>query len=92
MEAKYGLSRDFIFKDAVRFLKGKRALTSEEYRLLDDESRAKAFTVSGYTSLQMLQEFLDCHILDIHGRRPALSVRTERKPEGAQHAKHGSGE
>ena len=60
MEAKYGLSRDFIFKDAVRFLKGKRALTSEEYRLLDDESRAKAFTVSGYTSLQMLQEFLDC--------------------------------
>lgn len=41
MEAKYGLSRDFIFKDAVRFLKGKRALTSEEYRLLDDESRAK---------------------------------------------------
>ena len=60
MEAKYGLSRDFIFKDAVRFLKGKRALTSEEYRLLDDESRAKAFTVSGYTSIQMLQEFLDC--------------------------------
>ena len=60
MEAKYGLSRDFIFKDAVRFLKGKRALTSEEYRLLDDESRAKAFTVSGYTSLQMLQEFLNC--------------------------------
>lgn len=60
MEVKYGLSRDFIFKDAVRFLKGKRALTSEEYRLLDDESRAKAFTVSGYTSLQMLQEFLDC--------------------------------
>ena len=60
MEAKYGLSRDFIFKDAVRFLKGKRALTSEEYRLLDDESRAKAFTVSGYISLQMLQEFLDC--------------------------------
>ena len=40
MEAKYGLSRDFIFKDAVRFLKGKRAQTSEEYRLLDDESRA----------------------------------------------------
>lgn len=41
MEAKYGLSRDFIFKDAVRFLKGKRALTSEEYRLLDDESKAE---------------------------------------------------
>lgn len=35
-------------------------MNEEEYRLLDDESRAKAFTVSGYTSLQMLQEFLDC--------------------------------
>ena len=56
----YGLAKNFIFKDAVAFLKGKRTFTSEEYRLLDDESRAKAFTVSGYTSLEILQEFLDC--------------------------------
>ncbi len=27
--------------------------------MLSDESRAKAFTVSGYTSLEVLQEFLD---------------------------------
>ncbi len=58
-EATYGLSRDFIFKSAVNFLKGKKALTAEEYALLDDESRARAFSVSGYSSLQVLQEFLD---------------------------------
>lgn len=60
MDAKYGLTKDFTFKDAVRFLKGKKALTSDEYRMLDEESRAKAFTVSGYTSLEVLQEFLNC--------------------------------
>jgi len=59
-DVKYGLTKDFVFRDAVQFLKGKKTLTSEEYRLLDDESRAKAFTVSGYTSLEVLQEFLDC--------------------------------
>lgn len=60
MEVKYGLSKDFIFKEAVAFLKGKKPLTSEAYELLSNESRAKAFTVSGYTSLEVLQEFLDC--------------------------------
>ena len=49
MDVLYGLAKDFVFREAVAFLKGKRALTSEEYRLLDDESRAKAFhmTVPG---------------------------------------------
>lgn len=60
MDAKYGLTKDFTFKDAVRFLKGKKALTSDEYRMIDEESRARAFTVSGYTSLEVLQEFLGC--------------------------------
>lgn len=60
MDVLYGLAKDFVFKEAVAFLKGKRALTSEEYKMLSDESRAKAFTVSGYTSLEVLQEFLDC--------------------------------
>ena len=59
MDTQYGLSSDFVFKEAVKFLKGKKALTSEEYKLLDDESRAKAFTVSGYTSMEVLQEFLN---------------------------------
>jgi len=39
MDVLYGLAKDFVFKEAVAFLKGKKALTSEEYRLLDDESR-----------------------------------------------------
>lgn len=60
MDVNYGLSRDFIFEDAVRFLKGKKALSSEEYKNIDDESRVQAFFVSGYTSLEILQEFLDC--------------------------------
>lgn len=60
MDILYGRKEDFTFSDAVEFLKGKKALTSEEYRLLSDESRAKAFTVSGYTGISILQEFLDC--------------------------------
>ena len=30
MDVLYGLAKDFVFKDAVAFLKGKKALTSEE--------------------------------------------------------------
>ncbi len=58
-EAVYGLTSDFIFKEAVEFLKKKVPLTAAEYKALDDECRAKAFTVSGYTSLEVLQKFLD---------------------------------
>ncbi len=60
MGVLYGLTKDFVFREAVAFLEGKRVLNSDEYKLLDDESRARAFTVSGYTSLEVLQEFLDC--------------------------------
>lgn len=58
-EAAYGLTGDFIFKEAVEFLKKKKPLTAAEYKALDNEYRAKAFTVSGYTSLEVLQKFLD---------------------------------
>lgn len=58
-EATYGRTGDFIFKEAIRFLKKKTPLTASEYKSLDDECRAKAFTVSGYTSLEVLQKFLD---------------------------------
>lgn len=58
-EAAYGLTGDFIFKEAVEFLKKKTPLTAAEYKMLSDECRAKAFTVSGYTSLEVLQKFLD---------------------------------
>lgn len=57
--AEYGLTGDFIFKEAVEFLKKKKPLTAVEYKTLDDGCRAKAFSVSGYTSLEMLQKFLD---------------------------------
>ena len=60
MKVLYGLAGDFIFKSAVAFLKKKRPLLKEAYELLDTESRAKAFTVSGYTTIVVLQEFLDC--------------------------------
>lgn len=58
-EAEYGLTGDFIFKEAVEFLKKKKPLIAGEYKALSDECRAKAFTVSGYTSLEVLQKFLD---------------------------------
>lgn len=58
-KAEYGLTGDFIFKEAVEFLNKKKPLTETEYKTLDDECRAKAFSVSGYTSLEVLQGFLD---------------------------------
>ena len=56
-EALYGSFKDFIFKKAVKFLRGRKALPKDVYMKLDDEARAKAFTVSGYTALEVLQEF-----------------------------------
>ena len=57
--AQYGLTGNFIFKSAVSFLKGKKPLLPQQYRELSDECRAKAFTVSGYTSMEVLQKFLE---------------------------------
>lgn len=59
MDVGYGQPKDFVFKNALNFLKGKKALSNDEYKRLSDECRAKAFSVSGYTSLEVLQEFLD---------------------------------
>lgn len=50
---------ELIFKSAVTFLKGKTALTKNEYETLSDRAKAKAFTVAGYTAAEVLQEFLD---------------------------------
>ncbi len=58
-KAEYGLTGDFIFKEAVEFLKKKIPLKLGEYREISDECKGKAFTVSGYTSLEVLQKFLD---------------------------------
>lgn len=59
MGVTYGFGKDFVFKEAVNYLKDKITLTSTEYKLLSDECRSKAFTVSGYSSLEVLQTFLD---------------------------------
>lgn len=59
MEVKYGEAGEFIFREAVQFLKKKKALTKEAYEALDQDSQAKAFTVSGYSSLEILNTFLD---------------------------------
>ncbi len=58
-EAFYGNFKDFMFKKAVKFLKGRKVLPKDVYRKLDDEARAKAFTVAGYTVLEVLQTFSD---------------------------------
>jgi SPP1 gp7 family putative phage head morphogenesis protein len=58
-EASYGPSSDFVFHAAVEFLKKKAPLEEKEYKSLSDECRAKAFTVSGYTGVEVLQKFLD---------------------------------
>lgn len=41
-EALYGSFKDFIFKKAVKFLRGRKALPKDVYMKLDDEARAKA--------------------------------------------------
>ena len=56
-KAEYGLTGDFIFKEAVEFLKKKIPLKLGEYREISDECKGKAFTVSGYTSLEVLQKY-----------------------------------
>lgn len=55
----YGLTKDFIFAEALAFLKEKKPLKLEAYKKLSDEARAKAFSISGYTSVVVIQEFLD---------------------------------
>lgn len=48
---------NLVFKEAVKFIKGKKTLLKEEYEALEDECRARAFTVSGYTKLEIIQKF-----------------------------------
>lgn len=57
--ADYGLAGDFVFLEALNFLKKKRPLPREEYELLEESSRAKAFTVTGYSSAEVLNTFLN---------------------------------
>lgn len=59
-EAEYlqGFQR-FIFRDAVEYLKRKKALTKEQYYALDEDARSRAFTVAGYTAAEVIEVFLE---------------------------------
>lgn len=55
----YGITKSFIFKAAVQFLTKKTPLPAEEYKAMSDVCQVRAFTVSGYASIEVLQSFLD---------------------------------
>lgn len=58
MKVKYGNTEDFIFKSAAEFLGSKEAVPMEVYKELEKKSRARAFSVSHYTSAEVLNQFL----------------------------------
>ncbi len=55
---KYGKTGEFVFQDAVDFLSSKEAVSKEVYDTLEKESKDRAFTVSHYTSADVLNQFL----------------------------------
>lgn len=57
-EVIYGAAGKFVFKDAVEFLTSKEAVAKEVYESLEKKAKDRAFTVSGYTSAEVLNEFL----------------------------------
>ena len=58
MKVKYGNTEDFIFKGAAEFLGSKEAVPMEVYKELEKKSRDRAFSVSHYTSAEVLNQFL----------------------------------
>lgn len=57
-DVTYGSTKEGLFQSALEFLKQKKSLPSKLYRELEDEARAKAFTVSGYSRIEVLEQFL----------------------------------
>ena len=57
-DVNYGSTKEGLFQSALDFLKQKKSLPSKLYRELEEEARARAFTVSGYTTLEILEQFL----------------------------------
>lgn len=54
----YGLTKDFTFQNAVDFLESREAVDAQTYKILEKRARDRAFTVSGYTSGEVLNTFL----------------------------------
>lgn len=57
-EAIYGFTSDFVFHRAVEFLSGREAVPMEVYKQLQKRARDRAFSVSRYTSAEVLNQFL----------------------------------
>lgn len=57
-EVVYSGTKDGVFAEALEYLKQKKALTKELYEQLEEDAKAKAFTVSGYTAVEILEQFL----------------------------------
>lgn len=55
----YGSASDFMFQEALQFLQGKTPLLPDEYFNLKAEYKAQAFSVQGYTSLEILGTFME---------------------------------
>lgn len=73
----YGSFKDFIFKNAVNFLKGRKVLEKSAYQQLEDAARARAFTVSGYTALEVLQQFSDSLVSAVEDGKTKEDFREE---------------
>ena len=57
MAVKYGNTEDFIFKSAAEFLSSKEAVPMEVYKELEKKSKDRAFSVSHYSSANLLMQW-----------------------------------
>ena len=55
--AEYGLNENLIFKEAVAFLKKKKTLTEDEYKLLDEEAERKRSRYPGTRAWKYFRHF-----------------------------------
>lgn len=74
------------FEEAIRFFKDKLTLTPEQYRVLAEEAKVKAFTVSGYTSMEVINEIFQ--VLD-KALADGLTVKEFRDSVGGLLVKKG---
>jgi SPP1 gp7 family putative phage head morphogenesis protein len=51
------LNEPLKFEKAIEYFKDKLPVSSKEFYKISDEYKSKAFTISGYTSIQMLKKF-----------------------------------
>ncbi|BFH15187.1 hypothetical protein J6TS7_49930 [Paenibacillus dendritiformis] len=53
------LTDDIVFEEAVKYFGDKLPVTASEFYKLEEEYKSLAFTVSGYTSIQIINKFHD---------------------------------